>query len=146
MARIRVEIAAVLRAARAATKAHVIAIVQPHRYTRLHSLFDGFAGAFNHLDTVIVTDDYPPGKSPIAGADRDSLSHRALKARAHRHALGLRRPEDLPALIRSLAKPGNTLSSLARAISPNGHRAAGPARGENSMPYPSVTKNARNPS
>ena len=53
-----VEIAAVLRAARTSSKAHVIAIVQPHRYTRLHSLFDGFTGAFDDADTVIVADVY----------------------------------------------------------------------------------------
>jgi UDP-N-acetylmuramate--alanine ligase len=101
-----VEIAAVLRAARASTKAHVIAIVQPHRYTRLHSLFDGFAGAFNDADTVIVADVYPAGEAPIEGADRDSLVA-ALKKRGHPHALGLKRPEDLAPLIRSLAKPGD---------------------------------------
>jgi UDP-N-acetylmuramate--alanine ligase len=101
-----VEIAAVLRAARASTEAHVIAIVQPHRYTRLHSLFDGFATAFNDADTVIVADVYPAGEAPIAGADRDSLVA-ALNARGHAHALGLNRPEDLAPLIRALAKPGD---------------------------------------
>jgi UDP-N-acetylmuramate--alanine ligase len=106
-----VEIAAVLRAARASTEARVIAIVQPHRYTRLHSLFDGFAGAFEDADTVIVADIYSAGEAPIAGADRDSLVA-ALKARGHRHALGLKRPEDLPTLIRSLAKPGDYIVFL----------------------------------
>jgi UDP-N-acetylmuramate--alanine ligase len=106
-----VEIAAVLRAARAATKAHVIAIVQPHRYTRLHSLFEGFASAFDDAGTVIVADVYPAGEAPIAGADRDSLAA-ALKARGHRHVLALERPEDLPSLIRSLAKPGDYIVFL----------------------------------
>jgi UDP-N-acetylmuramate--alanine ligase len=101
-----VEIAAVLRAARASTPAHVIAVVQPHRYTRLHSLFDGFTGAFDDADTVIVADVYPAGEAPIAGADRDSLVA-ALKKRGHPHVLGLKRPEDLAPLIRSLAKPGD---------------------------------------
>jgi len=101
-----VEIAAVLRAARASAKANVIAVVQPHRYTRLHSLFDGFAGAFSDADTVIVADVYPAGEAPIEGADRDSLVA-ALKKRGHANALGLRRPEDLALLIRSLAKPGD---------------------------------------
>ena len=101
-----VEIAAVLRAARASTPAHVIAVVQPHRYTRLHSLFDGFAGAFDDADTVIVADVYPAGEAPIAGADRDSLVA-ALKKRGHAHVLGLKRPEDLAPLIRPLAKPGD---------------------------------------
>jgi UDP-N-acetylmuramate--alanine ligase len=85
--------------------------VQPHRYTRLLSLFDGFTGAFDDADTVIVADVYPAGEAPIKGADRDSLVA-ALKARGHRHALGLKRPEDLPALIRSLAKPGDYIVFL----------------------------------
>ena len=65
-----VEIAAVLRAARASTKGHVIAIVQPHRYTRLASLFNEFAACFNDADTVIVADVYAAGerrsRAPIA--------------------------------------------------------------------------------
>ncbi len=101
-----VEIAAVLRAARASTKAQVIAIVQPHRYTRLHSLFNEFASCFNDADTVIVADVYPAGEAPIEGADRDHLVT-ALKAHGHRQALPLKRPEDLPGLIRGLAKPGD---------------------------------------
>lgn len=101
-----VEIAAVLRAARASTKAKVIAVVQPHRYTRLHSLFNEFAGCFNDADAVIIADVYPAGESPIEGADRDSLVA-AIKARGHRQALALRRPQDLPNLVRDLAKPGD---------------------------------------
>ncbi|MCI0736074.1 MAG: UDP-N-acetylmuramate--L-alanine ligase [Beijerinckiaceae bacterium] len=106
-----VEIAAVLRAARASAEGGVIAVVQPHRYTRLHSLFDGFAGSFEDADSVIVADVYPAGEAPIQGADRDSLVA-ALKARGHRHAQPLKRPEDLPALIRSLAKPGDYIVFL----------------------------------
>ena len=106
-----VEIAAVLRAARASAKSHVIAVVQPHRYTRLHSLFEGFASAFDDADTVIVADVYSAGEAPIAGADRESLVA-ALKARGHVHALGLKRPEDLAPLIRSLAKPGDYIVCL----------------------------------
>ncbi len=68
-----VEIAAVLRAARASTKGRVIAVVQPHRYTRLSTLFNEFAGCFNDADTVIVADVYAAGEAPIEGADRDSL-------------------------------------------------------------------------
>jgi UDP-N-acetylmuramate--alanine ligase len=101
-----VEIAAVLRAARAAAKGRVIAIAQPHRYTRLHSLFDDFAAAFGDADTVIVADVYAAGEAPIEGVSRDSLVA-ALRARGHGHALALKRPEDLPALIRPLAKPGD---------------------------------------
>src|SRR6201999_2010608 len=60
-----VEIAAVLRAARASTKAQVIAVVQPHRYSRLQSLFNEFATCFNDADAVIVADVYSAGEAPI---------------------------------------------------------------------------------
>lgn len=101
-----VEIAAVLRAARASAKGRVIAIVQPHRYSRLHSLFQGFATAFGDADIVIIADVYPAGEAPIEGADRNSLIT-ALKARGHPHAIGLKCPEDLPSIICLLAKPGD---------------------------------------
>ncbi len=101
-----VEIAAVLRAARASTKAQVIAVVQPHRYTRLSSLFNEFASCFNDADAVIVTDVYAAGETPIEGADRDGLVA-ALKARGHRQALAMTKPADLPAMIASIAKPGD---------------------------------------
>ena len=101
-----VEIAAVLRAARASTKAQVIAIVQPHRYTRLHSLFNEFSTCFNDADTVIVADVYTAGEAPIQGADRDGLVT-ALKAHGHRQAIALPSPDALPDLVRSLAGPGD---------------------------------------
>jgi hypothetical protein len=68
-----VEIAAVLKAARESTKGQVIAVVQPHRYTRLKSLFEPFSTCFNDADAVIVAHVYPAGEQPIAGADRDGL-------------------------------------------------------------------------
>src|SRR3954464_2469115 len=68
-----VEIAAVLKAARESTKGQVIAVVQPHRYTRLSALFEPFCTCFNAADTVIVAHVYPAGEAPIGGADRDSL-------------------------------------------------------------------------
>ncbi len=73
-----------LRAARASTKGHVIAIVQPHRYTRLASLFNEFAACFNDADTVIVADVYAAGEAPIAGADRDTSSPRSRPMRTVR--------------------------------------------------------------
>lgn len=106
-----VEIAAVLHAARAATPAHVIAIVQPHRYTRLHSLFEGFVSAFDDADVVIVADVYPAGEAPIEGASRDALVA-ALQKHGHAKALGLKGPEDLAPLIRTLAKPGDYIVFL----------------------------------
>ncbi|MEJ0091979.1 MAG: UDP-N-acetylmuramate--L-alanine ligase [Methylocella sp.] len=101
-----VEIAAVLRAARASTKGRVIAVVQPHRYTRLQSLFNEFAGCFNDADVVIVADVYAAGEAPIEGVDRDALVA-AIKARGHRQALALPSPADLASLVRPLAMPGD---------------------------------------
>ncbi|AMJ60640.1 UDP-N-acetylmuramate--L-alanine ligase [Bosea sp. PAMC 26642] len=101
-----VEIAAVLKAARASTKGKVIAIMQPHRYTRLASLFDDFAACFNDADTVIVAETYAAGEAPIAGADRDSLVS-GIKARGHRHALALEGPEQLAGIVAELAGPGD---------------------------------------
>ena len=69
------------RAARESTKGQVIAVVQPHRYTRLQSLFEPFSTCFNDADAVIVADVYPAGEAPIAGVDRDS-SGAAACARA----------------------------------------------------------------
>ncbi|MBT5049024.1 MAG: UDP-N-acetylmuramate--L-alanine ligase, partial [Rhodospirillaceae bacterium] len=68
-----VEIAAVLAAARGSSTGRVIAVVQPHRYTRLRDLFEDFCTCFNDADTVIVADVYPAGEEPIEGTDRDAL-------------------------------------------------------------------------
>ena len=78
-----VEIAAVLAAARQAGQGRVVAVVQPHRYTRLHDLFEQFCTCFNDADTVIVADVYAAGEQPIEGADRDHLVE-GLRARGHR--------------------------------------------------------------
>ncbi|MGL4442970.1 MAG: glutamate ligase domain-containing protein, partial [Alsobacter sp.] len=101
-----VEIAAVLRAARASTTGQVVAIVQPHRYTRLASLFDQFSTCFNDADVVIVADTYAAGEQPIPGADRDSLVL-GLKAHGHRHVLALQSPADIAGMVRDVAKPGD---------------------------------------
>ena len=99
-----VEIAAVLRAARASTTGQVIAVVQPHRYTRLQALFDQFATCFNDADAVIVTDVYSAGEQPIEGFDRDALVA-AIRAHGHRHAVALSSPADLPRLVKELVRP-----------------------------------------
>ena len=101
-----VEIAAVLRAARASTKGQVIAIVQPHRYTRLHSLFNEFATCFNDADVVIVADVYAAGEAPIDGANRDGLVA-AIRAHGHRQALPLAGPAQLAEIVRGIAKAGD---------------------------------------
>ena len=101
-----VEIAAVLRAARASTKGKVVAVMQPHRFTRLQSLFDQFATCFNDADAVIIADVYAAGEQKIEGVDRDALVA-AIKAHGHRRAAGLPAPEVLPAMIREIVTPGD---------------------------------------
>jgi UDP-N-acetylmuramate--alanine ligase len=101
-----VEIAAVLRAARASTPGQVIAVVQPHRYTRLSALFEQFASCFNDADVVIVADTYAAGEAPIAGADREGLVQ-GLKAHGHRNVMPLGAPSDLAAIVHGLAKAGD---------------------------------------
>jgi UDP-N-acetylmuramate--alanine ligase len=106
-----VEIAAVLRAARASTRDQVIAVVQPHRYTRLQSLFNDFATCFNDADTVVVADVYPAGEQPIPGIDRDGLAA-AVKAHGHRNVIALEGPAALAGVVRTLAKPGDYVVCL----------------------------------
>ncbi|HEV2545664.1 MAG TPA: UDP-N-acetylmuramate--L-alanine ligase [Methylobacterium sp.] len=106
-----VEIAAVLRAARSSTDGNVIAVVQPHRYTRLQSLFEDFCTCFNDADTVIVAPVYAAGEAPIEGIDRDSLIS-GLKARGHRDAVALDRPEDLARLVAGRAGPNDYVVCL----------------------------------
>ena len=97
----------------------MIAVVQPHRFTRLASLFDAFATCFNDADTVIVADVYPAGEAPIEGVDKAALAT-AIAAHGHRHALMLPSPDKLAGMVRSLAKPGDMSFVSARARSPNG--------------------------
>jgi UDP-N-acetylmuramate--alanine ligase len=106
-----VEIAAVLRAARASTKRKVIAVVQPHRFTRLASLFEQFASCFNDADCVIVADVYPAGETPIDGVDANALVA-AIKTHGHRQAIALGAPEKLAGLVRELAEPGDYVVCL----------------------------------
>ena len=106
-----VEIAAVLRAARESAKGQVIAVMQPHRYTRLHDLFDQFCTCFNDADAVIVAPVYPAGEAPVAGADRDALVA-GLRAHGHRQIIALEGPEQLAGIIKGLAKPGDYVVCL----------------------------------
>ena len=106
-----VEINAVLSAARSATKGRVIAVVQPHRYTRLQSLFDEFCACFNEADTVIVTDVYPAGEQPIEGVDRDALVE-GLRAGGHRDARALYSEDELAGLVSGIAGTGDMVICL----------------------------------
>ena len=106
-----VEIAAVLKAARASTKKRVIAVVQPHRYSRLQALFNDFATCFNDADAVVVADVYPAGEAPIEGIDRDHLVS-AIKAHGHRHVVPLESPAALSGIVRQLAGDGDYVVCL----------------------------------
>ncbi|HXQ52312.1 MAG TPA: UDP-N-acetylmuramate--L-alanine ligase [Stellaceae bacterium] len=106
-----VEIAAVLRAARGAASGNVIAVVQPHRYTRVANLFAEFCTCFNDADTVVVADIYPAGEAPIEGVSRDALVA-GLRARGHRNVLALTAPGELAAQIADLAQPGDFVVCL----------------------------------
>jgi UDP-N-acetylmuramate--alanine ligase len=106
-----VEITAVLKAARRVSQGRVIAVVQPHRYTRLRDLFQEFCRAFNDADVVIVADVYPAGEAPIEGVNRDSFVE-GLRRHGHRHVLALDAPTELAALIADEAKPGDLVVCL----------------------------------
>ncbi|GAN91642.1 UDP-N-acetylmuramate--L-alanine ligase [Gluconobacter frateurii M-2] len=106
-----VEIAAVLKAARQAGAKNVIAVVQPHRYSRLKGLFGEFCTCMNDADTVIVADVYAAGESPIEDADRDALVE-GLRDRGHRSVVPLPSPELLPEMINAIAKPGDYVVCL----------------------------------
>jgi len=107
-----VEIASVLSAARAVTpEGRVIAVVQPHRYTRLRDLMDEFSSCFNDADTVIVADVYTAGEAPIEGVDRDALVE-GLRRFGHRRAIPLNGPADLAGLVAGEAKSGDTVVLL----------------------------------
>jgi len=109
-----VEIQAVLKAARQAvegTTGRVLAVVQPHRYTRLSSLFDDFCKCFNDADSVIVADVYAAGEQPIEGADKDSLA-KGLTACGHKNVTALPSREQLARIISDQAQPGDYVICL----------------------------------
>lgn len=106
-----VEIAAVLKAARQATKGRVIAVHQPHRYSRLSGLFDDFCTCFNEADVVAIAEVYGAGEEPIPGATRDDLVA-GLIAHGHRHARAVMDEGDLERLVREQARPGDMVVCL----------------------------------
>jgi UDP-N-acetylmuramate--alanine ligase len=109
-----VEILAVLKAARDvqdATGGKVVAVVQPHRYTRLRDLLEDFCAAFNDADTVIVADVYSAGEAPIEGVGRDALVE-GIRRFGHRRALPLESATQLPRLIAEEATSGDLIVCL----------------------------------
>ena len=106
-----VEIAAVLKAARQAGGRDVVAVMQPHRFTRLQSLFEEFCTCMNDAGTVIVADVYAAGEAPIPGVNRDALVE-GLRARGHRSVVPLPGPEHLAEMVHAIAQPGDYVICL----------------------------------
>ncbi|MBM3513248.1 MAG: UDP-N-acetylmuramate--L-alanine ligase [Alphaproteobacteria bacterium] len=106
-----VEIAAVLKAARTASTGRVVAVVQPHRYSRLQSLFKEFCTCFNDADHVVVAEVYPAGEAPIPGISRDSLIN-GLHTHGHPNVTALLSPKHLAAVIDDIARPGDFVVCL----------------------------------
>ena len=105
-----VEIAAVLKAARQASTGKVIAIMQPHRYSRLADLFEDFSTCFNDADTVMVSNVFEAGEEPIEGVDRDSLVE-SLIAHGHREAIAVTR-NDVAREVKARAGEGDVVIFL----------------------------------
>lgn len=106
-----VEITAVLKAARQASDGRVIAVHQPHRYTRLSSLFEDFCTCFNDADVVAIAEVYAAGEDPIAGVSRDDLVAGLIR-HGHRHARAIVSEDDLERLVREQAKSGDIVVCL----------------------------------
>ena len=106
-----VEIAAVLRAARAGGSGRIIAVMQPHRYTRLQALFNEFSACLDDADIVVVTPVYSAGEAPIPGIDRDELVS-GLRRHGHPNVLTIEGEEDLAATVASLARSGDLVVGL----------------------------------
>lgn len=106
-----VEIAAVLKAARKSTKGKVIAIHQPHRFSRVQSLFDDFCKCFNEADVVAISSVYAAGEDPIPGAGQTDLVD-GIKAHGHRDVRAVDAPKALPDLVREVASPGDMVVFL----------------------------------
>jgi UDP-N-acetylmuramate--alanine ligase len=105
------KIAAALKAARQAYAGPVIAVVQPHRYTRLRDTWEQFCACLNEADIAIIAPVYPAGEQPIEGIDRDSYAE-ALRAHGHRNVFVVEGGMDLAGVIAPLAKEGGAIVML----------------------------------
>ena len=107
-----VEIRAALQAGRMLCGTNkLVAVVQPHRYSRLADLFDDFCGCFNDADEVLVADVYAAGETPISGVSRDDLVN-GLRDRGHRGPTALKGPEALAAEVISRTGEGDLVMCL----------------------------------
>ena len=106
-----VEIRAVLAAAREGVKNRIIAVVQPHRYSRLGDLMDEFQQAFNDADIVYVAPVYAAGEEPVEGVNAEALAS-GLKQRGHRQARTITGPDELAELLAADAQDGDMVICL----------------------------------
>ncbi len=106
-----VEITSVLKAARQSTKRNVIAIVQPHRYSRLDDLFDDFSACFNDADMVIVAPVFAAGEKPIKGREHRDLV-RNIRSLGHRDVMAIKEPNEIASIIAKRAKSGDYIVFL----------------------------------
>lgn len=106
-----VEIKAVLKAARESCSGKVIAVHQPHRYSRLSSLMADFAACFNDADTIMISPVYAAGEDPIEGASAEGLVSR-IKSAGHRDARVVSGPDEIASQIATIAKPGDFILML----------------------------------
>ncbi|GFO81096.1 MAG: hypothetical protein A49_07230 [Methyloceanibacter sp.] len=106
-----VEIASVLRGANAAGEGRIVAVMQPHRYTRLQALFNDFSACFDDADIVVLTPVYSAGEAPIPGIDRDELAA-GLRRHGHPHVLLVDDEESLAATIASVVDKGDLVVGL----------------------------------
>ena len=102
------EIAAVLGAARAGSQGRVIAVCEPHRYTRVRDLFHEFSHCFHDADAVIVTPLYSAGEKPIDGVSHHALA-KGIRQAGHSTVATVDSERDLAPVIRTLARPGDTV-------------------------------------
>ncbi len=110
------EIAAVLQAARAGTQGRVIAVVEPHRYTRVRDLFRDFSACFRDADSVIVAPLYSAGEAPIDGIDQHTLAE-GIRATGHGAVTSIDRPADIVPLLRRYGRPGDMVVCLGAGMS-----------------------------
>ena len=106
-----VEIRAVLKAARAACSGRVVAVIQPHRYSRLSDLFEDFCSCVNDADKVIVAPVHAAGEPPKQGVDHKALQS-GMRARGHRDVRSIDAPEELAPLIKDQAQAGDMVVCL----------------------------------
>lgn len=106
-----IEIASTLKAARDVAPRKVIAVFQPHRYTRVRDLFEMFCTSFNDADCVIVADVYSAGEEEIPSANREALVE-GLRLHGHRHVISLQKHEDLAEIIKEEADPEDIVICL----------------------------------